>query len=704
MAKATQESRHIALATPLGDDVLLPQTFTGTEELGRLFSYELELLSDNQSIAFKDIIGQNVTIRLQRRDGETRYFNGFVSRFTQVASSPRYARYKATVVPWLWFLTRSADCRIFQDMSIPDIIKQVCSDHGFTDIKDDTSSTYNPWPNCVQYRESAFDFISRLMEGEGIYYYFSHEDGKHTLHLCDSAATHQPISGDETIALREPDVSMGLDAIWDWTMEQELQPGVISHGDFDFTATTKDLNAKAVTNLEVPNSKLEVYDYPGDYETADEGEAYSKIRLQELESHACGITAVTSARGLTPGATFTLSEHPREDQNKKYLVTSVEYDFSNDNLDQSGEFKEGDEDASQANLIRFSAIDAAEQFRPECETECPTIQGPQTAIVVGPSGEEIYTDEHGRVKVMFHWDRYCKADENSSCWIRVAQVWGGKQWGAIYTPRIGQEVIVEFLEGDPDKPLITGRVYNGTNKPPYPLPDMATISTLKSSSSKGGAGFNEIRFEDKKDEEQLFIHGQKNMDVRVKNDAFEWIGNDRHLVIVNDQLEHVKNNRSEIVDQDHKEKIGKDRHLKVVGKEAKEVGDSLSLTVKGDVIEVFKAKHSEETTGDYYLKADNICIEGLTNITIKVGQTSIALESDGISIETQGEIKVKSMKDTSFKSDTGNFKAEATQNVELKGTAGAKLEGTAQVEVKGATATLKGDAMTTIKGGMVMIN
>jgi hypothetical protein len=332
------------------------------------------------------------------------------------------------------------------------------------------------------------------------------------------------------------------------------------------------------------------------------------------------------------------------------------------------------------------------------------IPGPQTAIVVGPSGEEIYTDEHGRVKVMFHWDRYCKADENSSCWIRVAQVWGGKQWGAIYTPRIGQEVIVEFLEGDPDKPLITGRVYNGTNKPPYPLPDMATISTLKSSSSKGGAGFNEIRFEDKKDEEQLFIHGQKNMDVRVKNDAFEWIGNDRHLVIVNDQLEHVKNNRSEIVDQDHKEKIGKDRHLKVVGKEAKEVGDSLSLTVKGDVIEVFKAKHSEETTGDYYLKADNICIEGLTNITIKVGQTSIALESDGISIETQGEIKVKSMKDTSFKSDTGNFKAEATQNVELKGTAGAKLEGTAQVEVKGATATLKGDAMTTIKGGMVMIN
>jgi type VI secretion system secreted protein VgrG len=292
-------------------------------------------------------------------------------------------------------------------------------------------------------------------------------------------------------------------------------------------------------------------------------------------------------------------------------------------------------------------------------------------MVVGPSGEEIYTDEYGRVKVQFHWDREGKADDNSSCWIRVAQVWAGKNWGAMYIPRIGQEVIVEFLEGDPDRPIITGRVYNDKAMPPYELPSEKTKSTIKSNSSKGGGGFNEIRFEDKKGDEQIFIHAEKNLDVRVKNDRFETVVNNRHLHVEKDKFEHIDNNRSETVDADHKEEIGKDRHLSVKGKEAKEITGSMSLTVKGDVIEVFKANHSEQTTSDYYLKAKNVVIEGLQNITLSVGGSYIAIEPAGIEIKTSGQLKI---------------------------------EGTT-VDVKGSAKTsIDGGAMTEVKGGIVKIN
>ena len=281
----------------------------------------------------------------------------------------------------------------------------------------------------------------------------------------------------------------------------------------------------------------------------------------------------------------------------------------------------------------FTVIDSQQPYRAPRVTPKPLIQGPQTAIVVGQSGEEIWTDEYGRVKCQFHWDRYGQADENSSCWIRVAQVWAGKKWGAIYTPRIGQEVIVEFLEGDPDRPIITGRVYNGNTMPPYELPAHKTLSGIKSSSSKSGGGFNEIRFEDKKGEEQIFVHAEKNQDIRVKNDRFEWIGQQRHLIVKNDKLERIEHNRHEIVDHDHLEEIGNDRNVKVSGKEALEVGASHSFTVKGDVIEVFKANHSESTTGNYYLKAAGVVIEATSGITLKCGGSNVVIDPSGVTVK-----------------------------------------------------------------------
>ncbi len=656
MAK-TQQYRQAAIATPLGEDVLLLVSMKGRERLGRPFEFELELASENAQIKFSEIVGQNVTIRLEQ-SGATRYFNGFVSRFTQVSSQGDGARYSATVVPWLWFLTRTADCRIFQSMTVPNIIKQVFRNLGFSDFEDALTETYRTWEYCVQYRETDFNFVSRLMEQEGIYYFFKHEDGQHVLVLADSPSAHGPCPGYEQLSFQFSGAPVSdQEYVKDWVVETRIQPGSCSLNAFDFQNTRKDLHTRAKIPRDHHAADFDVYDYSADYIEAEDGETYARRRIEELQTQYEVATATSDSRGIGTGHTFTLKDHPRNDQNREWLVTGASYTL------EMGEFSAGGGASESAYSCTLTAIDSTQPFRPARTTVRPMIPGPQTAMVVGPSGEEIHTDEYGRVKVQFHWDRYGKADENSSCWIRVAQVWAGRQWGAIYTPRIGQEVVVEFLEGDPDHPLITGRVYNGQALPPYELPAKKTMSTLKSDSTKGGGGFNEIRFEDKKGEEQIFIHAQKNLDIRVKNDRFETIEHDRHVVVENEKFEQVKSHRNEFVEQNHLEEIGQDRNLTVKGKEAKEVGKSLSLTVKGDVIEVFKSDHSEATTGDYYLKAQNIVIEGLENITLSVGSSYIAIEPASIEIQTGGQIKVQ-----------------------------------------GSQAGVTGSIMTEIKGGVVKIN
>lgn len=661
----TQKNRDVAIATPLGEDVLLFGSMSTREQIGRPFRYDLKLISEDLEIQAADIVGQNITVRLNLLEGEIRYFNGYVSRFVQTPSTSEEAAYQATVVPWLWFLTRTADCRMFQKMTVPDIIQQVFRDHGFTDFDNKLTGTYRKWEYCVQYRETDFNFVSRLMEQEGIYYYFKHENGKHTLVLADSISAHEPFAGYEEIKYRPFKAEEEEEVISSWTAETSIQPGSYAIDDFDFKNTKKDLQARSSISRKHEAADFEIFDYPGEYAETSDGESYAKVRIEELHAQYEVATAVSDARGVCPGYSFTLQDCPREDQNKKYLVVSANY-----NID-AGSYESGSEGGKIGCSCSFTAIDAKQPFRSTRTTPKPSIPGPQTAIVVGPSGEEIYTDEYARVKVLFHWDRYGKADENSSCWIRVAQVWAGKKWGAMYIPRIGQEVIVEFLEGDPDRPIITGRVYNGQAMPPYDLPAEKTKSTLKSNSTKGGGGFNEIRFEDKKGEEQIFIHAEKNLDIRVKNDRYETVLNDHNLHVENDKFEQIDHNRNEEVAADHIEQIGKDRHLKVKGKEAKEVAKSLSLTVKGDVSEVFKKNHSEQTTKDYYLKAKNIVIEGMTNITLNVGGSYIAIEQGSIEIKTAGQLKIEGM----------------------------------TVDIKGKTKTsIEGSAMTEIKGGIVKIN
>ena len=651
MEKKTQANRTLGVSTPLGGDVLLLTAMSGSEHLGAMFQYELDLVSEDPNIDVNKLLGDNMTVRLLLTNGQTRYFNGYVSRFSLVGEAEGTPRYRATLVPWLWFLTRHADCRIFQEQAVPDIVKEVFRQRGFSDFEDGLTGSYRTWEYCVQYRETDFNFISRLMEQEGIYYYFKHENGKHTLVMCDSDSAHDSYPGYEKIRYYPPsgDAIRQEEHISDWSVDYQVQPGSYALNDFDFTKTKKALLTKSQVTRDHPAAESEIYDYPGEYTEYGDGENYAKARIEELQ---CGFEvarAAGNARGVACGYVFDLTDYPRDDQNRQHLITSVSYHLESDSF---GSNTQGSGGATYSCTV--TAIDVKQPFRPARATPKPSIQGPQTAIVVGKSGEEIWTDEYGRVKVKFHWDRYSKADENSSCWIRVAQVWAGKKWGSMYIPRIGHEVIVEFLEGDPDQPVITGRVYNGDAMPPYKLPANATMSTIKSNTSKGGGGFNEIRFEDKKGEEQIFIHAQKQMDIRVKASRYESIGGERHLNVEGDKKEMIKGNVHETLEC----------------KKATQIGETYSLTVTGDVSEKYEANHSEVTTGDVYVKGENIVIEGGTNVTIKVGGSSIAIESGGITIKTSGTMDVEG----------------------------------ATTTVKGKDTTVDGSGSTTVSGGTVAIN
>jgi type VI secretion system secreted protein VgrG len=632
MASPTQLHRTIAVGTPLGDDVLLMRSFTFTERLGRPFEMVLDMLSTQSNLDFSQIVGQNVTVRIQKpKDNEPRYFNGIVRQFSQVGASGRLTNYKAVVVPWLWLLTRTSDCRIFQEMTVPDIIKKVFKDHGLTDIDDKISGSHRTWEYCVQYRETDFNFVSRLMEQEGIYYYFTHENGKHKMVLADSKSAHEPFGGYEEIIYRPPTSEFRQkEVLTELAVSQEVQPGTYAHTDFDFKAPAKNLQAKSQVQRQHAAADFEIYDYPGEYDQTGDGENYAKSRIEELQSGFEVVHGSGDVRGVATGCKFTLQDHPTASFNRDYLIVETSIEASTDEYDSAapGTVRKGV--SFKSSIV---AIDCNTQFRAARTTPLPLIRGPQTAIVVGPSGEEIYTDKYGRVKVQFHWDRYSKADQNSSCWIRVSQDWAGKKWGAMFIPRIGQEVIVEFLEGDPDRPIITGRVYNDKAMPPYDLPGNMTRSTIKTNSSKGGGGWNEIRIEDKKDSEQIFIHAQKNMDERVKNDSKEFIGNDRHLIVKKKQYEKVEEEKHLIVTQDHVEKIGGDMHLHVVGNENEKSDQTISRQAGMNIQEKCGQNYAMEAGTAVHIKAGMTCvIEAGMQLTLKVGGNFVTIDPVGVSI------------------------------------------------------------------------
>lgn len=520
-----QTGRLISITTPLGRDVLLLEGFSGQESISGLFNFTLYLLSESHNISFGAVVGKPAAIQLSDGNGGERYIHGIISQFSQGHVEGRFARYHAVLVPWLWNLTRAADCRIFQDKSVPDIIQEVFRERGFSDFKIALSWTYQPRVYCVQYHETDFDFVSRLMEEEGIFYFFEHASDKHTLVLGDSPSAHQSCPDQSSVPFSPHGRPQGQDSISGWLQEQEVRPAKYALTDYNFETPSTSLAVNVPTLVtEGRNDKLEIYDYPGEYQNRGEGERYVKLRMEEQETPHTRISGASDCRSFIPGFTFNLTDHYRSDYNGSYLLTSVSHQAASN-------LRTGGGDASYSNS--FTCIPSKVPYCPLRVTPKPIMRGLQTAVVVGPDGEEIYTDKYGRVKVQFHWDRKGKKDEKSSCWIRVAQLWAGKNWGGIHIPRIGQEVIVDFLEGDPDRPIITGRVYNAEQMPPYELPGNRTQSGIKSRSSKGGgaANFNEIRFEDKKGQEELYVHAERDLTVMVERDETKTVQHDQKLTV-----------------------------------------------------------------------------------------------------------------------------------------------------------------------------
>lgn len=634
MPTFTQENRVLKITTPLGEDELLLTGFTGQEAISRLFHFDLRLVSENRSIKFEDIVGKKATVTIVLPDGTERFVNGIISSFAQGGASMLeqgekptvFSHYQAALVPWLWMLTRTSDCRIYQEMTVPEILEKLFKEYGFADYKNKLQGSFEKREYCVQYRETDFNFVSRLMEEEGICYFFEHEQNKHTLMLVNSPNEFKPCPLQDMINYK---TVVGEEAeaevVTDWTMSREIRPGQFTMRDFNFENPSLDLTS----NLSGKgDTKYEIYDYPGEYYTKDAGERYVGLRVQEEDTPQVVIHAASTCRGLIPGYRVDLRDHYRRDFNKAYTLTAV---FHTAEL--STNFRSGDEGRAVDYYNTFQCVPHPLPYRPPRTTTVPVVHGTQTAIVVGPSGEEIYTDKYGRVKVQFHWDREGKYNENSSCWIRVSSTWAGKGWGQISLPRIGQEVIVDFLEGDPDRPIIVGRVYNADSMPPYKLPDEMTKSTVKTYSSKGGAGFNEIRMEDKKGSEQLFFHAEKDMDLRVKNDRREWIGRDTHLIVKRDQKELIERDQHVIIKRDRIEEIQRDHHLKIKGKEAIEITGAQSVKVQGNVTEEIGGNHSESTTGNIYLKGMQVVVEASTGLTLKVGGNFITLLPAGVFIQ-----------------------------------------------------------------------
>ncbi len=637
----TQKNRLLRILTPLGEDFLLLSRLSASEEISSLFSFEVELLHEEDApgyettaVAAASILGQAVNIQIAQRDGTTRTMSGIVNRFSQGHRDTRFSYYYATIVPHVWLLTQISQSRIFQNKSVPDILREIFSSF---EVSYETQGNYQPRNYCVQYRETDFDFVSRLMEEEGIYYYFEHSEGKHKLIVADTPLSHRncPSKSDIAYFIKVSDEEDFIPSIRKWQNDHRLQSGKVSFWDYNFQLPTNRLSAAHPSLFTVgDNKKLEIYDFPAGYARKYDGIDKSggeqasnlqnvfedktrkaEIVMQSIDSQYRVISGNADCSSMTAGYRFKLTDHPNADQNGQYVITSVTHE-----AEQNPTYVT-DDDIEKPYSNGFTCIahgSGAPPFRPAPKTEKPTIQGSQTGFVVGPAGEEIFTDKYGRVKVQLHWDRQGQANSDSSCWMRVAQAWAGNKWGMMFIPRIGMEVVVHFLEGDPDQPIITGCVYNPSTMPPYTLPDEKTKSTIKTDSSKGGGGFNEIRFEDKKGSEQVFIHGEKNMDVRVKNDSLEHITNDRHFIVKNNQYE----------------KVQKDKHLQVGGDENVKVDGALSLKIGTDVDEKVGMKYALDAGQEIHLKSGtNLTIETGTNLTLKVGGNFININSGGIFIK-----------------------------------------------------------------------
>ncbi|WP_342754834.1 type VI secretion system tip protein TssI/VgrG [Pantoea sp. MBD-2R] len=564
---------------------LLFWKLSGREALSTAFELTVDLLSTDARIDRKSLLGQPITLCIPTQGlTGTRWLNGKITQVkvnSQELNGTRYAVYRLMMEPDLWPMKRDRNLRIFQSQTAPAIIKTLLSEYGVT-VEDRLTGHYRVWEYCVQYQESSFDFISRLMELEGIYYFFRHEQDKHTLVLTDSAQQHQPYAGYEVIPYHATPSggTTSVEGISNWEMEDRVTPGIYSIDDYDFRKPNAWMFQAKQNPASPTPGQIDVYDWPGHFVDHDHGEFYAKIRQEVWQVEHHQISATGTALGLAPGNTFALLDAPFFSDNGEYLTVGAEYDFEENN------YASGNGGSTKHN-IAIDVIPSDITFRAQPKTPWPRTHGPQTAKVVGPKGESIWTDKYGRIKVKFHWDRLAKGDDTSSCWVRVSSAWAGQGFGGVQIPRVNDEVVIDFINGDPDRPIVTGRVYNEASMPPWALPGAATQMGFLSRSKDGSPdNANALRFEDKAGEEQVWIQAQKNMDTHVKADATHVVGkNHNHYVgeneehrVVEDQEVGVKGSSTMIT--------GNTRTDNAVGAYIIGSGESIRLECGKSVIEL----------------------------------------------------------------------------------------------------------------------
>lgn len=609
--------------TPAGAELLFLR-MTGNDELGRLGEYRIDILSKSNDITPASVLGQDMSVSLALPAGGEREFNGIVTRLRMIAAGDqqygRMARYEAIVRPRLWLLTRGAHCRFYHQMTVPDIVMGVLGDYQ-VDVSNKCSETYPVLEHCAQYRETDFAFVSRLMEREGIYYYFEHQNGKHTMVLADAASVHTAIGHYAALPYVTDAKQREGECIYEWRSGGQLQTGYYEVNEYDFEKPSSSLQQGMLNRA----ARTQVYDEPlytmqqhlSSYVQASDGDRYARIAVEIYQARNDSIEGRSTVRGIWPGGLITLEGHGRSDQNASYLVVGASYEVNSDR------YVSAQDNANAMPFFdcAFTALRKDNQFRSERITPRAVVGGLQTANVVGPDGDEILTDRYGRIKVQFHWEQFAPpadADARAKrCWVRVAHDWAGKTWGTFFVPRIGQEVIVSFIDGDPDRPLVTGCVYNANTMPPYDLPANAALSTLKSNSTKGGGGYNEMRFNDDKGNEQLFFHAQKDHETWVINDALANVGNDRHLKVTNDEYRSV----------------GGARHDHVTGNQNAQVDGTASLKVGQKLQEKVGTDYAIDAGMNVHIKAGmNIVIEAGMSITLKAGSAFVVIGPASVAV------------------------------------------------------------------------
>ncbi|PHS01151.1 MAG: hypothetical protein COA78_23015 [Blastopirellula sp.] len=728
----SQEKRFFELVEPQGDKLLL-RSFTGHEEISQLFSFELELESAEipkpEQLIYKPAI-----LRLSLGDEKNRLIKGYINRFSRDYSAASNALFRVEMVPWLWFLTQTSDCRIFEDQSIPEIIEAVFKSEPIKNIAKHQfklSGNYPKLEYCVQYRETDFNFISRLMEQAGICYFFNQEPEGSTkigtnsdeLIITDDLQSAYDLAQKKMSFKPITSVSGVDDDITDWKHRYEFVSGAWSHTDFNFLNPYQSLETPTDTQISNPLSstfkKYELYDYPGLYldskagaNDKKQGDAIADVRIGEEETDFDQIKGAGVRTEFLAGGLFELHSPDKvvEDHGKKFIITSVQHTGSNAGYISGSGLTPGYSNS-------FQCIPQGVEYRPARVTPKPMVYGAQTATVVGEGDEEIECDEHGRVKVLFHWARpenksRTKPEDQISCWIRVAHNSAGKKWGFMSIPRVGQEVVVEFLNGDPDRPLIVGSVYNKTQEPHYKLPDEKARTYFKTNSTPDGKGFNELMFDDKADQELLFMHAQKDMDVRVRSNSTTRIYGNRSQIIGWEKDGDKGGSQHEMIyqDKDINVKRNQQEHIEgnqsiMIGNGEAEAGGNLALVVEKSIaVSVGQPGVDMAIEGDSKTK-----IDGSQSLTIagdsKSDVGSSHLTVSGVSAtKTGGNLSFDSGKDIHTKA-ASKIAFEAGMEIHLKSGMKLVLESALDISLKvGGNFINIGPAGISIQGILVNIN